>query len=152
MGVPGVAGGLFQAGGGFINTRGKNVGVYGAVAGTNPAIGVLGEGGSGRPGVMGQAGSGNANGVEGHGSGNFAGVAGFGDVSDSANSGIGVFAVGGAPLPGSGNIGGPGVYAVGVGGAGYLQINQPVGVYGVGGGGAAPGICGVGAGVRHLPR
>jgi hypothetical protein len=208
VGVPGAATGDFD----LVKARGKNIGVYGAAAGTNPAIGVLGEGGSGSPGVVGhagtgnadgvqgfgagnfsgvagfgdsksngtgvfgqgggphaqgvrgiggggpntspfdaagvygQAGAGNANGVEGRGSGNFAGVAGFGDVSNGANSGIGVFAVGGAPQPGSGHFGGPGVYAVGNGGPGYVQINQPLGVYGVGGGDNAPGIFGIGAG------
>jgi hypothetical protein len=160
----------------------------GAAAGTDPAIGVLGEGGSGSPGVLGQAGAGNAygvegrgggnfagvagfgpnsensspvspagvygqagagnaNGVEGRGSGNFAGVAGFGDASNTANSGIGVFAVGGAPRPASGNSGGPGVYAIGNGGPGYTQLSQSVGVYGIGGAGDAPGVLGQGGGV-----
>jgi hypothetical protein len=95
-------------------------------------------------GVYGQAGAGNANGVEGRGSGNFAGVAGFGDASNTANSGIGVFAVGGAPQPASGHFGGPGVYAIGNGGPGYAQLNQSVGVYGIGGAGNAPGVLGQG--------
>jgi hypothetical protein len=96
-------------------------------------------------GVYGQAGAGNANGVEGRGSGNFAGVAGFGDAGgNTANSGIGVFAVGGAPQPASGHFGGPGVYAIGNGGPGYTQLNQSVGVYGIGGAGDAPGVLGQG--------
>ncbi len=95
-------------------------------------------------GVYGQAGAGNANGVEGRGSGNFAGVAGFGDATNTANSGIGVFALGGAPQPLSGNFGGPGVYAIGNGGPGYTQLNQSVGVYGIGGAGDAPGVLGQG--------
>ena len=96
------------------------------------------------------ANNGDNNGVEGRGNGKFAGVAGFGDdASASANSEIGVFAVGGAPIPNSGRAGGPGVYAIGNGGPSFspaTQVTQPVGVFAVGGGDNAPGIYGVGAG------
>ena len=40
VGVPGAATGDFDL---LIKARGENIGVYGAAAGTNPAIGVLGE-------------------------------------------------------------------------------------------------------------
>jgi hypothetical protein len=93
-------------------------------------------------GVYGQGGLGNNNGVEGRGSGTFAGVAGFGDASPTANSGIGVFAVGGAPAPGTVNAGGPGVHAIGAGGAAFTPLNLAVGVYGLGGAGNAPGVLG----------
>ncbi|MBV8093549.1 MAG: hypothetical protein JO110_09995 [Acetobacteraceae bacterium] len=154
--------GVRGIGGGGANTAPIDAaGVYGQ-AGSGNAYGVEGRG-SGQfagvagfgpnsensspvspAGVFGQAGPGNANGVEGRGSGNFAGVAGFGDATNTANSGIGVFAVGGAPQPLSGNFGGPGVYAVGNGGPAYTQLNQSVGVYGVGGAGDAPGVLGQG--------
>jgi hypothetical protein len=152
VGVRGFGNGNSSGVEGFGNAKGNGTGVYGQGGGPH-AQGVRGIGGGGTPtapfdaaGVYGQAGAGNANGVEGRGSGNFAGVAGFGDVTNSANSGIGVFAVGGAPQPGSGHFGGPGVYAVGNGGPGYVQINQPLGIYGVGGGDNAPGVFGIGAG------
>jgi hypothetical protein len=154
--------GVRGIGGGGPNTSPIDpAGVYGQ-GGAGNAYGVEGRGsgifagvagfGAGSPnsspvssaGVYGQAGAANANGVEGRGSGNFAGVAGFGDVTNRANSGIGVFAVGGAPQPGSGHFGGPGVYAVGAGGPGYTQLNQSVGVYGIGGAGDAPGVLGQG--------
>jgi hypothetical protein len=93
-------------------------------------------------GVYGQGGFGSNNGVEGRGTGNVAGVAGFGDTSPTANSGIGVFAVGGAPAPGTVNSGGPGVHAIGAGGAGFTPLNLAVGVYGLGGAGNAPGVLG----------
>jgi hypothetical protein len=151
-GVRGFGTGNFSGVAGFGDSKSDGTGVYGQGGGPH-AQGVRGIGGGGpdtapfdAAGVYGQAGAGNANGVEGRGSGNFAGVAGFGDATNSANSGIGVFAVGGAPQPGSSHFGGPGVYAVGNGGPGYAQINQPLGVYGVGGGDDAPGIFGIGAG------
>ena len=144
-----------------ISLEGAGVAGFGDPSGSGP--GVVGTGrGSGAPGVQGigaggvdtvsisacgvygQAGSGNSNGVEGRGSGNFAGVAGFGDVSLRAAGGIGVFAVGGAPAPASGQPGGPGVYAVGFGGPGYTPLNQTAGVYGIGGAGNGPGILGQG--------
>jgi hypothetical protein len=170
--VPGDPAGVYgQAGRGNANgVEGHGSGELGAgVAGlgdpANSGTGVLGVGrgpsapgvrgiGSGsnpdtsrsisQSGVFGQAGSGNANGVEGRGSGNFAGVAGFGDVSNGAGSGIGVFAVGGAPAPRSSQRGGPGVHAVGAGGAPFTPLNQEVGVYGLGGVNNAPGVLGQG--------
>ena len=50
-------------------------------------------------------------------------MAGFGDVSIGAASGIGVLAVGGAPAPGSFQPGGPGVHAIGAGGAPFTPLN-----------------------------
>jgi hypothetical protein len=170
--VPGDPCGVYgQAGEGTANgveghgsLEGAGVAGFGDPSGSGP--GVVGTGrGSGAPGVKGigaggvdtvsisacgvygQAGSGNSNGVEGRGSGNFAGVAGFGDVSLRATGGIGVFAVGGAPAPASGQPGGPGVYAVGFGGPGYTPLNQTAGVYGVGGASNGPGILGQGGSV-----
>jgi hypothetical protein len=150
VGVRGFGNGNSSGVEGFGNAKGNGTGVLGMGGGPH-AQGVRGIGGGGPStspfdpaGVYGQAGAGNANGVEGRGSGNFAGVAGFGDVTNGANSGIGVFAVGGAPQPASGHFGGPGVYAIGNGGPGYAQLNQSVGVYGIGGAGNAPGILGQG--------
>jgi hypothetical protein len=170
--VPGDPCGVYgQAGRGTANgveghgsLEGAGVAGFGDPSGSGP--GVVGTGrGSGAPGakgigaggidtvsisacgVYGQAGSGNSNGVEGRGSGNFAGVAGFGDVSLRATGGIGVFAVGGAPAPASGQPGGPGVYAVGFGGPAYTPLNQTAGVYGIGGAGNGPGIVGQGGSV-----
>jgi hypothetical protein len=107
---------------------------FGEAAPTTPPVTAAG--------VYGQGGFGNNNGVEGRGTGNVAGVAGFGDASPTANSGIGVFAVGGAPAPGTVNSGGPGVHAIGAGGAGFTPLNLAVGVYGLGGAGNAPGVLG----------
>jgi hypothetical protein len=170
--VPGDPAGVYgQAGKGNANgVEGHGSGELGAgVAGlgdpSDSGTGVLGVGrGPGAPGmrgigsggnpdtsrsispagVFGQAGSGNANGVEGRGSGNFAGVAGFGDASNGAGSGIGVFAVGGAPAPRSSQRGGPGVHAIGAGGAPFSPLNQEVGVFGLGGANNAPGVLGQG--------
>ena len=103
------------------------------------AAGVYGIGGT-------IANNGNNNGVEGRGNGTFAGVAGFGDAGATSNSGIGVFAVGGAPAANSGSDGGPGVHAIGAGGAAFTPLNLPVGVFGLGGTGNAPGIIGQGGG------
>jgi hypothetical protein len=137
---------------GFGDPKGNGTGVYGEGRGPH-AQGVRGIGGGGpntapfdAAGVYGQAGAGNANGVEGRGSGNFAGVAGFGDVNNSAAGGIGVFAVGGAPAPGSSQPGGPGVHAIGAGGAPYTPLNQAAGVYGLGGASDGPGVFGQGGG------
>jgi hypothetical protein len=136
--------GVFGQGG-----DGNAHGVEGRASGRFAGVAGFGEAAPSTPpvsaaGVYGQAGLGNNNGVEGRGSGNFAGVAGFGDVSPSATGGIGVFAVGGAPAPASGQPGGPGVYAVGFGGPGYTPLNKTAGVYGIGGASNGPGVLGQG--------
>ena len=149
-GVQGFGSGRFSGVAGFGDPTSNGTGVFGQGRGPG-APGVRGIGTSGPNttpnspvGVYGQAGSGNANGVEGHGGGNFAGVAGFGDSSDTANSGIGVLAVGGIPAIGSNQPGGPGVYAIGAGGPPVAPLSQAVGVFGVGGAADGPGVVGQG--------
>ena len=136
---------------GFGDLHGSGPGVLGVAHGPGAAgVKGIGSGAGDTPtisacGVYGQAGSGVANGVEGRGGGNFAGVAGFGDVSVTANSGIGVFAVGGPPRTASGQPGGPGVHALGFGAPPFSQLSQCVGVFGMGGVGDAPGVLGQGS-------
>jgi hypothetical protein len=131
----------------------RNVGVYGAAAGPNPAVGVVGEGGSGSSGVVGYggsqssgvvgiAGSGNADGMQGYASGNNSGVAGFGAPGTNGN---GVYGEGG-------DGGGPGVY--GLMGKGGFKLAPPTGVFGQAGpigtgveghgSGSSTGVAGIG--------
>ena len=147
-GQPPQAGGPGVRGFGGSNEFGKDAnGVEGFGSGSFAGVAGFGEAAPAtRPvtaaGVYGQGGFGSNNGVEGRGTGNVAGVAGFGDTSPTANSGIGVFAVGGAPAPGTVNAGGLGVHAIGAGGAGFTPLNLAVGVYGLGGADNAPGVLG----------
>lgn len=149
-GVQGFGKGTFSGVAGFGDPSANGTGVFGAGFGPQaPGVRGIGSGGpntvpGNAVGVYGQAGAGNSNGVEGHGSGNFAGVSGLGDAGSTANSGIGVFAVGGAPKPNSGQSGGPGVHAIGAGGPPFAQLNRAVGVFAVGGNGSFPGMLGVG--------
>ena len=149
-GVQGFGTGTFSGVAGFGDPSANGTGVFGQGRGPQaPGVRGIGSGGpntvpGGAVGVYGQAGAVNNNGVEGHGSGTFAGVSGLGDSSPTANSGIGVFAVGGAPPPNSTQPGGPGVHAIGAGGPPFAPLNRAVGVFAAGGSGSFPGVLGVG--------
>ena len=149
-GVQGFGKGTFSGVAGFGDPSANGTGVFGAGFGPlAPGVRGIGSGGpntvpGNAVGVYGQAGAGNSNGVEGHGSGTFAGVSGLGDAGSTANSGIGVFAAGGAPPPNSSQPGGPGVHAIGAGGPLFTPVNRAVGIFAIGGKGSFPGMLGLG--------